>query len=454
MSMRMPSLAPWARVAYGVDWAGNRMLVVRATRQRGSIDWRDAPASGLPTAPDGEAGAAWSCGIAPGPGITTWLQTPLRDRRKSRKVLASVLDTRIPFPLEECVYAFSEPLSATQPDLPVWGEGSAALAVAIRGSDLAQQLALLEEKGIDPHVLDHEGLALWSGLPAGDHGVIRSILWPSGSALTCVFGMGAQYWGAQRIAGGAEAILREIRLLRHTQAGGRYKQAPMQWCFGAAVDASIQDALCKAEPGAVLALPDGEYYLARILAQRALRSGPLQFNLRRGPFVHTGEGRQQARRSVRQIVLLAACVVLLAAVNGLTARTRIHMERLVEQDLRSRARQVAGYVVQAAGRDALLIAEREHAVRLDALQPLALSARFPSLAEALAGDVATVGGLLHVLRLDTQSVRLEGRIPRPEDHQILVTRLTDAGYATEPPMMEQRPEGVRFTLVATRWEAP
>ncbi|MCX6997673.1 MAG: hypothetical protein NTV49_11445 [Kiritimatiellaeota bacterium] len=70
-------------------------------------------------------------------------------------MLPSLLDVQLPFPLETCLYQF-----------PVVRADAAgrirALAVAARRTEIAAQLDRCRALDLDPVVLDHEGLALWT----------------------------------------------------------------------------------------------------------------------------------------------------------------------------------------------------------------------------------------------------------------------------------------------------
>lgn len=449
----MSPLAPWARIAIGVDTGQASLPSVRAVRRRGRgrMRWEPFAADARASSPKQDTPwTAWSCALPPGPGITAWLQTPLQDRTKAARVMASVLDMQVPFPLEECLYATTTPVPASDPDLPVTGEGTAALAVAVRKKDLVQHLSSLQDQqGMDPHILDHQGLALWTGIPPGDAGTLRVILWPAGQKMTLVFGMGTAYWNARVVAASAESMLRQIRIVRKTLAGGHCKQAPIQWCLPDLLDSALKDQLLAAEPGSHLTLPDGKHYLARTLAERALSPGAYRFNLRRGALAHPGIARQQQRHRTRQAASLAACALVLVISTAVSHFSRARIQRHLEQEIQSLADNVAGFPVQASGRDALLIAGREQDARTEALRPLRQARHIPALAANLTEAVKHAGGSIQKLQIDLQSLQLVGTLPADSTLPAFDTILADAGFTPQPPRIKEQPEGLRFQLEAT-----
>lgn len=155
-------------VSYGLDCRSSGVLAVRATRTRKGIhyavaldprtDPTDESARDRLTAIqagvlDGSAVAV--AGLPAGLGFARWLTTPFSSRDKARRVLASLLDIQLPFPLEQCVYAF--------PEFDRTSDGNVrTLAVAARTEDVRARLAILQEHGLDPELIDHAGLACWA----------------------------------------------------------------------------------------------------------------------------------------------------------------------------------------------------------------------------------------------------------------------------------------------------
>ena len=154
-------------ICYGIDGTESRVVVVRSVRGRGRLEQtvvldRSGPEAGAALAQwavgiqeEAESGRAVTAVAMPvAQSFTRWLQTPLTSSAKARKVLPSLLDIQLPFPLETCLYRF--PCFRRTP------AGIDALAVAAPRQNIAQRLEAFRARGLDPVVLDHEGLALWA----------------------------------------------------------------------------------------------------------------------------------------------------------------------------------------------------------------------------------------------------------------------------------------------------
>ena len=86
--------------------------------------------------------------------LTCRLQAPVKSTRKAKMVFPSLLDVQLPFPLENCVFEFTDCIK--NPDQSV-----ETIAVAALKKTLETQLASCKAAGCDPEIMDHEGLALW-----------------------------------------------------------------------------------------------------------------------------------------------------------------------------------------------------------------------------------------------------------------------------------------------------
>jgi hypothetical protein len=410
--MRMArALAIGSKSVYALDIHEGCQLAVRAVRRGTGIQWLpvdlDALQAGM------ETGAAVVAGLSAGPGMTAWLSAPLADARKARLVLPSLLDTRLPFALDDCRYAFSEVFPGGMPGLPVGGEGTAALAVAARRDDLVAREQAIEATGCRPHYLDHEGLALWSGLPSGDPGKLHVMVWCRPSATLVVLGYGTVYWSSHQLPGiDLESIMRVVRLQRRSVAKGVFKDAPLHWCLGGDEDrvAILRADLDGVPSDAVTFLPDGRYFLARMLAQRALLPGSWQFAALAGPDGEALLGPRVRRRMVVNLVVLLAASVLLAGSVFVRRQLLDRQLRQMDRAIDAAVMRVTGYPVVARGRDAVLIAERELAGQKADMAVYAWEGDLSVLAGRIAEAAAQAQIEIMRLRLSPPRVQLEIRV--------------------------------------------
>ncbi len=469
MNERMECLAPWAVCACGVDWNSGRPIVVEARLRGGRPVCTplspEASGAALSDARTAVAGA-----LPPGRAMAVWLQTPLSAPAKARRVLPTLLDMAMPFALEECAYAFSplvRPAAGENASLPGDVSGKlAALAVAARRNDVAAQLAVYAGKGFDPHVLDHEGLALWTEaqrtLPASDAAGVRAVVWVREDEAVLALGVGPRFWSAHRIADMAGGTLaRTVRVQLNAVAGGLHAKAPLTWLWGGSAAAACAALRARVEAdlpaAASLSLPDGEAFLAGALAVRALLDGPLRFNLRGDALAHPAVKRQTDAQHRRRAACLAAAALVLLAVNAACQHARTQRLQAVDAQFKTTIDRVAGWPVAAAGENALLIAQRELDARREAYRPV-IRMFGPSLLEALDrvfADASAAGVSLQELLLRFENVALRAEAASQANAETLVRHLRQSGYDAELkalPVAADRP--LVFEITGTTREQP
>lgn len=472
MNTRMECLAPWAVCACGVDWNGGSPIAVTARIRGGRPVCTPLPPEAV-VAASTDARTAVAGALPPGRAMAVWLQTPLAAPAKARRVLPTLLDMAMPFALEDCVYAFS-PLGRGETLAGVAvasddtnGSGKlGALAVAARRDDVAAQLAVYADKGFDPHVLDHEGLALWTEaqrtIPPTDLASVRAVVWVREDEALLVLGAGQRFWSAHRIsdlAGGT--LARTVRVQLDAVAGGRHAKAPLTWLWGGASAQTCAALRTRVEadlpPADSLSLPNGEAFLAGALAVRALMAGPLRFNLRRDALVHPAVRRQTDVQHRRRAAWLAAAALLLLVANATFAHVRAQRLRASEARFKATIDRVAGWPVAAAGETALLIAQRELAARQEAYGPV-VRLFGPSLLETLERVLAgasSSGVSLQSLLLRFDKLGLQGQAASLAHAESLVRQLDKTGYDMELnalPAAADQPLG--FEITGTSREQP
>lgn len=311
---------PWAGPCVGIDTDGGRRYAVRV---RGGlfglaaehITWEDpALQSAIRTGRTAVAAAMPQCA-----SILRWVDTPLTNTGKARRVLPSLLDIQLPFKLEECACEF--PRVERRPEGHVRG-----LAAVARATDVTQRLGELRAQDIDPFFLDQESLALWTQAlaewppQANAAGVqpLRALIYLGAERSVLVLGRGASLLSAHSLHGlQADHITRLLRA-QCDEPGGGLPHVEWLWVGPEALRqdtiASFLRDIGNDEPGASRVAADPELFLPRALAVRARTDSPLPCNLRSGEMVHPVLAGKRRRRSLTiALTCLAAGLLLIVA---------------------------------------------------------------------------------------------------------------------------------------------
>ena len=400
----------WAGTCYGVDLQEDGIRVVRAVRSRSGVRCAEVPESEV----NGLGDDAVCVGaLSTRESLMRWLVAPYGATDKAERVLPTLLDIQLPFALEDCAYSFLNVISTA--------EGTThALAVAARKSDVERKLGRLGARGLDPVVLDHEGVALWSQ-SIGERPVGREARTPrvlihlAGERSTVAIGRGRKILS---VHGGKARDTGQIIRMLHAQLGpyepgGR----EVEWVWsgpGAADEGTVSDMhrrLSAAWPGGSYVHDDPELFLARALATRGVQAGPLRCNLRRGEFTHERILRRSRRRSVTAAVALLAAGVLLCCVNPAIKLIVDSKEAAVDREFRRLAESLApGQVRGAKGEHALGIVRAELEKETASLAPF-LAAFEPSLGDLVVSVVKAgkrTGLRYEMLSLGLEKVEVRG----------------------------------------------
>lgn len=450
------------RTVYGVALAGNAMTVVRSQRGHGhavrhtvlspaeQAAWLAHPGLGK----DIVAGS-----LSAQHSLTLWLSAPFASRRKAAKVLPSLLDIQLPFPLEDCLYDFLG--LECLPD-----RTCRALAVAVRRETLQARLEQYRRHGLDPVWLEPEGLALWTQSlleipPASDAG--RIILYRDREDLTVVIGRGSQYQNAHGLqvpAGSAtptaehDLLSRLNRILLAELPPG----TPVQWiaagpgCQPPTQLPALHATLAKTWPGPLTLPADPAAFLARALATRALTAGPLRCNLRKDDLTHPAIRRKVERQSRRATILLLTAGLLWCGFNLAWLGVAGHRVSRVQAAVQSLAADLAPgrripYGQEVAEVTKALSRQNE---RLDpfarAFTPL-LSDRLREILQTGQACDASFSALV----LQSNSVAIAGAAETWDAALELQRRLTALGYTVKLDRREGVPDNqVYFSINGTR----
>lgn len=422
----------WSRRVVAIDQADGKPIAIVGQRRGNKLSWRPVD---MESVRDGRHGAILT-NLPVHPGMTAWVETPVLGRRKERHILPSVLDTKLPFPLEDCSYACSEPLPAIQSNVPVDGVGMAALAIVVRNSDLEKvEATRFAADGIQPIAYDHEGLALWSELSHAGDDRVQVVVWCREASVLLVLGVGDVYWGSHRLeVYDINRVMQWIRLQLQTTAGGTFKEAPVTWWVGGAKEqvnsflALLQDRSRKD----VNILPDGEYYVARAMAQRALCRGSWRLNAISGTAGAAAMDRFVSRRWMQNTWFLLLAAGILFAVGGGRQYYLNRELQITDQQLQQTVNDIAGYAVTARGVHAVNAAREELQARRDALRPYKTEVELSSLLGRVAGIVSDLDGYIESVDLDLDSASVTIWLPADASTEDIQSEFLTHGYVMDP----------------------
>ena len=452
--------------AYGVEFAGGRMVLVRAAR-RGGVRTVAAAAADSEEArlalrsAAGEVARGTAALAAAAPAALTFvrrLAAPFASAAKAAKVWPGLLDVELPFPVESARCDFGVPRVA--------GGTTLALAAAIRTADLEAALEGLRAAGCEPTHCDAEAPALWdqqaAEAPPARPGHPRVLVWLGADHAVLVRGRGVEFSAAHVLRASPLADRDAFLALWRARAGQILNTHAAETGAGeidvwwAGPGAADPDALARLRQ-AVTTGPAlrhethraPETFLARALARRAADGTGVNF--RTGDLAHPALVRreQSIRRRIHAGVSAAAVVVLL--LNGLEGLQRRHRAQALRQELTAAARAIAGAAV-LPGQEALMV-ERALPARDEALQPFrtaldpaGVEGRFTGIID----EAAALGVEISRLGLSSGTLALEGSAAGIQAIEALGERLRGQGWAIQSDSPGLTPEGrPRFILKGT-----
>lgn len=351
------------RVCYGVDASGDTRIVVRGVRTRGRVNCTPVDGAAPALAADVASGRAVAAGcLLERESLTHWLDAPFPSMAKAQRIFPTLMDIRLPFPIEECAYALADFSSGG-------GRNARLLAAVARFEDVERRIAALEAMGVDAAVLDQEGLALWtqslhempmiSGRQAeAGSGPVRVVVYVGPDRMTIALGRSEEFLAAY---GARQA--RPDDASRFLQATLGTVPSSLQWVFAgpaargrAPVEALYRELAAK-WPAPLLVHADPETFLARALATRALLAGPLRCNLRTGRFTHPSVTRIRRRSALTTAALFLAAGLLLCGGNAAWRMAAARKEAQVQSALTRISSQISGLDKPPKGNE-LLVARR------------------------------------------------------------------------------------------------
>lgn len=415
----------WNKAALGVDLSGGAPLVALAQRRGRQVELRmlrpDSPELAAAVA----AGVPCAGALSSRESFTRWIEAPYASAAKAAKVFPTLLDVQMPFPLEECEYAFIA--VARTP-----GRATRALAVAARRRDVEKRLDVLKAAGIDPEALDCEVLALWCGAERelGPAAGLRVVVWLADDRVSLAIGRGNVFLSGHSAKPGDTAQV--LRLLR-----AQDEAAPVEWVWAGPQAAEVgtlapvQGSLLRDRPGPSIVATDPAAFLARACAARLLSGPKWRCNLRSGTLAHPAVARRQAARSARLAILALVAALVLCMFNILlqvgVSRRAVALDRRFAAGVRELAGIDPGGL---KGEKALQLARDKIGERFASVRPL-VEPFLPSLLDRLGGLVAEAGAAdlrFDSVSLERAAVRISGTAGAWRGPDGLVAQLRKAGY--------------------------
>lgn len=442
-----PPSAPWTRTAFGVDHAAGRPpILVKATRHARRVSSEPAELGDLARNP----GATLAACALQRETFLRWITAPIAAPRRAAKVLPSLLDVQLPFSVEDCEHALLD----LQPS-PDTG-GTRGLMAGIRHADLERRLASLAADGVDPHVLDQEGMALWSQAleefpftPAMPP--TRIVCYLDADRLTLAIGQGGELLGAHTVRQPDPDTVQRILKSTLPDTGS----AP-QWLWAGpgaqdeAATLNLHGALSAGRAAPAKIVRDPATFLARALATRALTAGPGRCNLRSGRFLHPLPRRHQDRQPYRIAAWGLAAGLFLCAISLTWQIAARHRTAQANQTLRALAGQVmgSGHPLPPRGQEVLL-AQRFVADRTRAMEPFQAARQdpLPTLLQTLL-DVAREEGLtLETMTLKRESIVVHGLAPKWTQAEQAARRLASPAWSAVAERKETPPGEDRTAFI-------
>ena len=434
--------------SHGVDLDGNTPIIVEAFTRNGRIAYRKVSSDNST-----RKTIVASC-MLQRESFTRWITIPLAAPRKAIRVVSTLLDIQLPFALDKCEY--SVVLVVGNRD----SKSTSALVAGARHSEIASRLHLLSAAGFSPHVMDQEGIALWSQLieeePQVTSANVTAVLFFFASNRTTIsIGQNGRFVAAHSVNSPDVSMLQRILrpyLASPTRSLMAFRSGPSALTVCTPLFLSdLCSSLQISEPQAVR---DPESFLARACARRALMGDAYQLNLRSGKF-QIEEHKLQASRRARHtavVLLLAGLALCTSSAFWIWAENRRSAE--LQGVSRQLAESIVGNPKLAPPGQELLAAQRSIEEQKTIYAPL-LAPFEPPLSDVLQRALSSAlqnGANVESMTFNGISVILHGQAPDWAACERLSVALREPAWTTrlerkDAPSMASRPA---FVLRMTR----
>ena len=437
--------ARWAKECWGLDLQGASTAVVRVLKGRNSPQFLSAT---LPVPANTVTAMSLSCAES---AVRT-LEAPFPSSRRAARVLPTLLDIQLPFALEECVVRFMNLR-------PVAGGKMRALAVVARRADVARRLGQWAAAGIDPVVVDHEGLALWTQSiaelpPNKGFSGLRVVVYAGSDRCAVVAGRGQEFLGAHAVSASDPGT--DIRRLLRTYCDPSGDS--IMWVLAGPGAETQQYSRLPADlgdvaPGTTHTVGNPAEFLARSVAVRALTDGALRCNFREADMAHPitlKRGERRARMATAMFFLAAVVLWGTAMACRLAPRAE---EARINRNMQQLLDNIAGYPVAARGEHGIRVAREAFTARMNDMQSF-LAPFEDSQAKLLCEMVESAASnevFIDTLALASARVDMTGASVTWNPAGTMARWLEQRGYKVTLERMEAgADERIPFTLKAVR----
>ena len=427
--MRTSATAPWANVAFGIDLTDVNPILIKATKSGRALSFEPVELDALTALP---AASVIAGSLLQKESFTRWLTAPIASAKKAEKVFPSLLDVQLPFSVEDCEYALLQAVPTAD------RTGTRGLVTGARNVDIEKRLATFSSLGVNPHLLDQEGLALWSqaleesppltGTPA-----LRIIIYLSTERVTLAIGQNDEFLGAHTMR-----LLDSDQIHRILKSYFPATPPLTQWFITGPnapslpdPGALLPDTLSKRWPGPVKLTREPHTFLARALATRALTPGAIRCNLRMGRFFHPALAQREAKRPYQWAVACLLTGLAVCAINLTWLIFVAHQTAGLQTAFRSLAIEITGSPLGIPAKQEVLTARRAIEAQTKAMEPFLAATESPiapALKEILI--VAQEEGLtIETLNLNRKNRVLHGTAPKWTQAEAACRRLNSQGWA-------------------------
>lgn len=370
-----------------------------------------------------------------------WLTIPLLSARKAERVIPTLLDIQLPFPLDTCEHS----LVALAPSQA--GRGASALVVGARHSDIAARLKSLSLAGADPHILDQEGIALWSQAveefpDVGKAGTTSAILYCANSHTTLSLGQNGTFLSAHTWRNPDFDLLQRV-----LKAHLGHRADSFRWFLAGPSTAPERTGELLRMLSSSLGIPeirrvdDPGSFLARALARRALCGLSTRSNVRTGQFLHPAERSRVYRQPYLSAVACLAAGLLLCGVNASWRAAAARRTAVLQRELHQLAVSITGNPRLVPPRQELFAARRFVQEQEKANAPL-MAAFAPHLVHPLHAvlDISSRHNLVfESLSLNRQALVAHGWARDRGACDRTAAGLAQSGWRTSIEQKESRP---------------
>lgn len=410
--MNTPTSTSWANCAIGLDLTGLRPIMIKAVRHGRSLTFESvddlAQLSNLP------ASTVLAGCLLQKESFTRQLTAPIASSNKAEKVFPALLDVQLPFSVEDCAFTLLETRPA--PDRT----GICGLMAGARNVDIEKRLAACSSLGLNPHLLDQEGIALWTGsldeLPPVTGGPeVRILLYLASDRVTVVVGQAGLFLGAHTMRQMDDAQIHRILKSHFTTP-----PASTQWLLAGpeAIHSPSPDAplslLAQRWQGAIKVIREPDAFLARTLAARALTPGRLRCNLRIGAFLHPTLTLRQTRLPYQWAAGTLLAGLLICAVNASWAFYVAHQATELQTTFHTLATEITGSPLGIPKGQELLAARRAIETQTKAMETFlaATDAPLPQVMKTILQTFQAEGLAVENLIMSRKNMVIHGLAPK------------------------------------------